>query len=70
MQAWLPESPRWLLLSGASKADAEAAVSRAWGKRGADRQAVQREVNLMLRDSSPTSGKLPHAKDHNSIELC
>lgn len=52
--AWLPESPRWLLLSGASREQAEGAVRRAWGSSGSNSQAVQQEVSNMLRDS-PTS---------------
>ncbi|DBA88440.1 TPA: hypothetical protein ACH3X2_004930 [Trebouxia sp. C0005] len=52
--AWLPESPRWLLLSGASREQAERAVRRAWGSSGSDSQAIQQEVSNMLQDS-PTS---------------
>lgn len=56
LQLWLPETPRWLLLAGAPKEEAERAVSKAWGKRGQDKQAVQREVQMMQRDASPSSG--------------
>ena len=43
MQVWLPDSPRWLLLSGAGKARAEQDLVRARGSR-ADPAAVQREL--------------------------
>lgn len=57
--AWLPESPRWLLLSGASRGQVEGVVRRAWGSSGADSQAVQQEVTNMLRDNpSSSSGGL------------
>ncbi|DBA73245.1 TPA: hypothetical protein ACH3X1_011308 [Trebouxia sp. C0004] len=52
--AWLPESPRWLLLSGASREQAEGAVRRAWGRSGSDSQAIQ-QVSTMLRDSSTST---------------
>ena len=55
LQAWLPESPRWLLLSGASRGQVEGVVRRAWGSSGADSQAVQQEVTNMLRDNPSSS---------------
>ena len=54
LQAWLPESPRWLLLSGGTRERAEGAVRRAWGA-SADSQAVQQEVANMMRDNPATS---------------
>lgn len=43
MQIWLPDSPRWLLLSGAGKSRAERDLVRARGS-SADPAAVQREL--------------------------
>ena len=43
VQVWLPDSPRWLLLSGAGRARAEQDLVRARGAR-ADAAAVQREL--------------------------
>ena len=43
MQFWLPDSPRWLLLSGAGKSRAEKDLVRARGS-SADAAAVQREL--------------------------
>ena len=43
MQFWLPDSPRWLLLSGAGKSRAEKDLVRARGST-ADAAAVQREL--------------------------
>ncbi len=43
LQFWLPDSPRWLLLSGAGKARAEQDLVRARGS-NADPAAVQREL--------------------------
>ncbi|KAL3146782.1 hypothetical protein ABBQ38_014764 [Trebouxia sp. C0009 RCD-2024] len=57
--AWLPESPRWLLLSGATRDRAEGAVRRAWGASASDEQAVRQEVAKMLRDNpAPSAGGL------------
>lgn len=67
LQAWLPESPRWLLLSGASREHAEGAVRRAWGSSGSDRQAVQQEVSNMLRDS-PTSAPGSSSSSPSSVQ--
>ena len=59
-QAWLPESPRWLLLSGGSREKAEGAVRRAWGASASDGQAVRQEVSNMMRDNpAASSGMLP-----------
>jgi hypothetical protein len=44
LQAWLPDSPRWLLLSGAGSNAAAAALSRVKGKYGQDAAALAREV--------------------------
>ena len=43
VQFWLPDSPRWLLLSGAGKSRAEKDLVRARGST-ADAAAVQREL--------------------------
>lgn len=43
MQFWLPDSPRWLLLSGAGKSRAEKDLVRARGST-ADPAAVQKEL--------------------------
>ena len=43
MQLWLPDSPRWLLLSGAGKLQAEKDLVRARGST-ADPAAVQKEL--------------------------
>ena len=60
VQAWLPESPRWLLLSGATRDRAEGAVRRAWGASASDDQAVRQEVAAMVRDNpAASSGALP-----------
>jgi hypothetical protein len=45
--ATLPESPRWLLLSGASREDAVRALVRAEGKRAESRALVEAEVEGM-----------------------
>jgi hypothetical protein len=46
-QAWLPDSPRWLLLSGAGGAAATAALARARGKYGTDSCTVNAEIKAM-----------------------
>eukprot|EP00878_Enallax_costatus_P015293 GHUV01016014.1.p1 GENE.GHUV01016014.1~~GHUV01016014.1.p1 ORF type:complete len:374 (+),score=78.37 GHUV01016014.1:438-1559(+) len=54
MQASLPESPRWLLLSGASKDDAFRALVRCEGRRAANLPLVQAEIDDMaanIKDS-------------------
>ncbi len=43
VQFWLPDSPRWLLLSGAGRSRAEKDLVRARGST-ADAAAVQREL--------------------------
>ena len=69
MQLWLPETPRWLLLAGAPKEEAEKAVSRAWGKGGGDPQAVRREVETMQRDSTPNTSETYSATPKCSINF-
>ena len=44
LQAWLPDSPRWLLLSGNGRVKAEGALRRAWGKYGSNRSTVTTEL--------------------------
>jgi hypothetical protein len=46
-QATLPESPRWLLLSGASRQEALAALVRCEGRRAADLTLAAAEVDDM-----------------------
>lgn len=48
-QAWLMESPRWLLLSGAPREEAVAALERARGKYSADSAAVEKEATAISR---------------------
>jgi hypothetical protein len=47
-QAWLAESPRWLLLSGAGREAAEDALSRARGS-PANAAVIDVEVDAMVR---------------------
>lgn len=46
-QAWLPESPRWLLLSGARQAEVSTALRRTKGT-AATAEGVDAELNSML----------------------
>jgi hypothetical protein len=43
-QAWLPDSPRWLLWNGDGGGKAEAALVRARGKYGGDVEVVRAEI--------------------------
>lgn len=52
MQFWLPDSPRWLMLSGRGKGAAQSAVERLRG-RFADAAIVQNEVDEMAITSQP-----------------
>lgn len=54
MQAWLPDSPRWLLLSGAPRDQVFAALSRCKGAY-ADDEYTQEELQTMQdsNDESP-----------------
>jgi hypothetical protein len=47
VQATLPESPRWLLLSGASRQEALAALVRCEGRRALDLALAAAEVDEM-----------------------
>jgi hypothetical protein len=47
LQATLPESPRWLLLSGASRQEALAALVRCEGRRASDLALAAAEVDEM-----------------------
>ena len=49
LQAWLMESPRWLLLSGAPREEAVAALERARGKYSTDSAAVEKEATAISR---------------------
>lgn len=54
LQATLPESPRWLLLSGAGKSDAFRALVRCEGRRAANLPLVEAEIDEMaanIKDS-------------------
>lgn len=48
-QAWLPDSPRWLLLNGDSREKAEAALIRARGKYGNDLERIRIEIAAIAR---------------------
>ena len=54
--AWLPESPRWLLLSGAGRGAAAAALARAEGRRAADAAAVEAELDGIAAASGGNGG--------------
>ncbi|CAL8468142.1 g7681 [Coccomyxa elongata] len=47
--AWLPDSPRWLLLNGDSREKAEAALIRARGKFGNDLERIRIEIAAIAR---------------------
>ena len=49
VQTWLPDSPRWLLLSGAGRQAAATALSRARGRYGSDAASVGAEIAAMER---------------------
>lgn len=55
-QASLPESPRWLLLSGASRDAAAAALVRAEGRRAADPAVVAAELDSIAAAGAAGSG--------------
>lgn len=57
-QAWLPESPRWLLLSGAGRDAAAAALVRAEGRRAADPRVVEAELDGIAAASGGATGGL------------
>ena len=44
LQSWLPDSPRWLLLSGKGAPAASAALARARGKYGTNSVAIDAEI--------------------------
>ena len=62
MQAWLPDSPRWLLLAGRGQEAAERALRRARGRYGVTGTAVRDEILQMKRvcseASAPNAGRL------------
>jgi hypothetical protein len=55
--ATLPESPRWLLLSGSSREDAVRALVRAEGKRAESRVLVEAEVESMEERAVEGAGR-------------
>ncbi|KAK9818055.1 hypothetical protein WJX72_006373 [[Myrmecia] bisecta] len=55
--AWLPDSPRWLLLSGAGRDRAAAALTRARGKYGDDKAAVDAEISGMIRSAEESASQ-------------
>ncbi|KAK9819163.1 hypothetical protein WJX81_007550 [Elliptochloris bilobata] len=55
---WLPDSPRWLLLSGAGRQAAANALSRARGRYGSDAATVSTEIAAMER-AAERSGDNP-----------
>jgi hypothetical protein len=59
-QTWLPDSPRWLLLSGAGRQAAAAALARARGRYGSDAASVGAEIAAMER-AAERSGDSPGA---------
>ena len=58
MQTWLPDSPRWLLLSGAGRQAAATALSRVRGRYGSDAVSVGAEIAAMER-AAERSGDNP-----------
>lgn len=68
-QAWLPDSPRWLLLNGDGDAKAEAALVRARGKYGGDLGMVRAEVAAMAR-SVREAQQEPEVGEGTSLSLC
>lgn len=56
VQLWLPDSPRWLLLNGASRDKAEAALVRARGKFGADAERIRGEFSAIARSVTEAQG--------------
>ncbi len=59
-QTWLPDSPRWLLLSGAGRQAAATALARARGRFGSDAESVGAEIAAMER-AAERSGDSPGA---------
>ena len=55
-QAALPESPRWLLLSGASRDEAGRALQRAEGRRASDPRVVAAELDGIAAANASSSG--------------
>ncbi len=68
-QAWLPDSPRWLLLNGDGDAKAEAALVRARGKYGGDLGMVRAEVAAMAR-SVREAQQEPEVGEGTSLSFC
>ncbi len=62
-QAWLPDSPRWLLLNGDSREKAEAALVRARGKYGNDLERIRIEIAAIARS-------VEEAQEDNPGERC
>ncbi len=56
LQFWLPDSPRWLMLSGQGKPAARSAVERLRG-RFADEASVQGEVEDMAKSCQSIQAK-------------
>jgi hypothetical protein len=56
VQLWLPDSPRWLLLSGKGKLQAQAAVERLRGKY-ADPAVVSEEIEEMAATNQQNQRK-------------
>ena len=65
-QLWLPDSPRWVLLSGRGRAAAQAAVEKLRG-RFAAQEVIDAEVDQMVATTStgkPSASKDPAPEDH------
>ena len=69
LQAWLPDSPRWLLLSGNGREEAEGALRRAWGKYGNDSSCVRTEL-ARIESSVEECQKLKSGEHLPLMVLC
>ena len=69
MQAWLPDSPRWLLLSGNGRQKAECALRRAWGSHGNNSSAVRTEL-ARIESSVEECQKLQSGELQPLMVLC